>query len=449
MGKENKEVVKYNILNLIHEQNWTQVKVIVSELSPEDISEILETLEKEYWGIFFRLLPNSLSMSVFRYVEPYVAQEILKGLTEENIKKIINDMLPDERTALLEELPGVVTRKILKFLPKASHHETLKLLGYPENSIGRMMTTNYLYVYKDSNVGDVIEQIKKKAKNKELVSLIFVINEKKKLQGLIRLQKIISFDGKILISDLIEESPSLRAYDDREEAINIFQNYYMEALPVTDKNHILIGIVTFDDLFEAAEEEIKEDIYLSSGVKPFEFRYNHVSYSFLFKKRIGWLLFLFITAFISSSIIAYFGKMLESNIMLSYFIPVLIGAGGNTGSQGATIIIRALATKEISFQTWKTTLFKEIRVGLLLSATLGPLMFGFSYLYTHDIRLSLTAGTSMIFLVLWANFVGSMLPILLYKFNIDPAVVSNPFLTTLIDATGISIYFITAQFLIV
>jgi magnesium transporter len=309
-----------------------------------------------------------------------------------------------------------------------------------------MMIPDYLSVEADYTVGETISYIRRNGIEKEIISLIFVVDLSKKLIGTVLLKELLNAPDETLMRSLMKKNPvSIQARDNREKSLSVFETYDMPALPVTDGSGVLIGIVTFDDMHDVAKEEATEDIQKSSAILPLEFRYFHTSPFDLFKKRVGWLLFLLTTSFLSSSVIAYFSGFMSLHVALSYFIPVLIGAGGNTGSQSATLVIRSLSIGEFPLSQWWKALRKELLVGLWLGLALAIFMFFYSQIFVRNSMLGAVVACAMLFVVLWANLVGAMLPLFFSRLKLDPAVISSPFLSTLVDATGLVIYFLTAM----
>lgn len=425
----------------ISEYDWYSLKTFITTFEVSEIAEIFLTVDSMHWPIIYRILPRALALDVFMYLDPQVSASLIEKLSKEDLRQILRDIPPDDRTALLEELPGVVTRKLLRLLSKEDFKESMLLLGYPEDSVGRMMTTDYLAVNVKRTVGETIAFLREKSAEKEFISTLYIIDKDKNLQGFVLLKKLLAAKDEQIVGDIMKTSVvSLAADLDQEEAIGVFRSYDVPSLPVTDSKGVLIGIVTFDDIFDVVEEEVTEDIQKSSAISPLEFRYWHTPAKHLFRKRIVWLIFLLVTAFFSAGILSAFTDYLSHFVVLTYFLPVLIGAGGNTGAQSATLIIRALSTGEFHLNQWYSAFKKELLVGFLLGLTLAILMFFLSYFFTMNWRIQVIASSAMLFLVLWANLVGAMLPLLISRMKFDPAVVSNPFLATLVDATGLLIY---------
>ncbi|HEX6845600.1 MAG TPA: magnesium transporter, partial [Chitinophagaceae bacterium] len=331
------------------------------------------------------------------------------------------------------------------------------LLGYPEDSIGRLMTPDYVYVYPHNTVEEVFTTIRKHGKDSETINVIYVINEKGELIDDIRIRDFILSQPDKKVADLIDNRvTSLNAYDDQEKASEVFKRENRVALPVVSNSNKLLGIVTIDDILWVAEEEFSEDMQKMGGTEALEQPYLEVPLNKLYKKRIVWLLILFIGETLTIAAMSSFQETLEQVLVLSTFIPLIISSGGNSGSQAATLIIQAMALGEVQIRDWWRIASREILSGFLMGATLGVLgffiIYGGYHLFglfgEHFIRIGFAIGTAVIGVVMWGTIMGSMLPLLLKKLGADPAASSTPFIATLVDVTGLLIYFGTAFLLL-
>lgn len=429
----------------IENNEWMTVKTFLGFFSVSELAAIMLRLDKRFWIIFYRILPTQQALDVFANLDPVVATELVLSLNDKELKYVLEKTTPDDRAAFFEELPGVVTQKLLKLLPKEEVDETLSLLGYPEGSVGRMMTPDYLAVEDDHTVGETLAEIRKNGIQKEIISMIFVVDEKKILEGYLLLKELLNAPDHEVVKTLMHGNMySLEAHEDRERVVKDFATYNQPAVPIVDPQGVLMGIVTYDDIIAAAKEETTEDIQKGSAIVPLEIQYSLTTPIALVRKRVGWLIFLLSTSFLSSSVLAYFSKFMSLHIALSYFVPVLIGAGGNTGSQSATLVIRALSIGELSLSNWVRVVRKELLVGTLLGLSLALFMFFYSQLFVKNMQVGLIVSLAMLFVVLWSNLLGALLPLIISRFRFDPAVISNPFLSTFVDATGLMIYFLTA-----
>jgi magnesium transporter len=363
----------------------------------------------------------------------------------------LNELPADDRVAFLEVLPNSVVRELIKTLDPDERKITLTLLGYPENSVGRLMTPDYVYVYEYNTVKEVIDTIRRFGTNSETVDVIYVINYRGELLDDIRIRDIILADPSVKVSELMDDRfISLKATDDQELASEAFKMNNRVALPVTDEQNVLLGIITIDDVLWVASEEFGEDIQKIGGTEALEEPYLDISLFKLFKKRAGWLILLFLGEMLTASAMQFFQQEIETATVLALFIPLIMSSGGNSGSQASTLIIQAMALGELSIKDWWKVMKRELITGSLLGIMLGSIgvlrisIWQNMHLFDYGPHWNLLAGTiffSLIGIVLWGSMMGSMLPIILKKMKLDPAASSAPFVATLVDVTGIVIYF--------
>ncbi len=444
-----KELLKPEIEEAIRNKDWRVLKELISFWSSPDIADLLESLNDEERLILFRLLPTELAAEVFVELERDVQTHLVKNLSSEKMKEILLEVSPDDRTEIFEELPGEVVSQLINLLPPEERKEALELLGYPKDSVGRLMTPDYVKIKEHWTVKYGLEHIRKFGKDAETLNILYVVDDEGRLIGEVPLRRLVVAEPLQRISEIMEKDfIAINAYEDQEKAAKMMRRYDLIALPVVDKRNILLGIVTVDDILDVYEEETTEDLHKRAGVIPLKFSYTATSIISLFKKRIVWLSLLAVAGFLSSSIIASFESLLSKVIALSFFIPVLVDTGGNTSSQSATLIIRAIALGELDFKKWWEIVRKEILVGILLGSGLFFLLFGYSFLLQKDTRISLIVGLAVLAICVWANLIGTILPIILTKLKLDPAVISSPVLTTILDFTGLAIYFAIAYFIL-
>jgi len=437
------------IERLIKLKEWRRLKNLLLKWPAPDIADLLENLNEEDMVILFRLLPHHQAVVVFTQLGHDRQKSLLKRIGDRHIKEIIFELSPDDRTKLFEELPGKITQKLLNLLPPEERERTLELLGYPENSVGRLVTPDYVAVRPYWTVEQAICHIRQRGRDVETIDMIYVVNDDWVLLDDIPIRRFILADPKQKVSSLMDgQFISISAFEDQEEAVKKMKRYDLVTLPVTSSENVLIGIVTIDDIIDVLEEETTEDFQKGAAVSPFEISYMTASPFFLYKKRIVWLLLLLIADFLSASVIAHFEKVLQAVIALALFMPVLIDSGGNTATQSATLIIRAISTGELTLKKWFNVVRKELLTGILLGMTLGIILYIRSFFWKGGPKIGLVVGLSMMGVVFWANLLGSLLPIILTKFKLDPAVISSPLLTTLIDATGLIIYFSLARWIL-
>ncbi len=387
---------------------------------------------------------------LFKILELGEQKRIIQTLPPAKTAELLNELPADDRTAFLEELPGIVVRELIKLLDPDERRITLSLLGYPENSLGRLMTPDYVYVYENNTVAQVLDTIRRVGKNSETIDVIYVINDKGELLDDLRIREFILTSPEKKVSELMDYRViSLNAFDDQEEAAEIFKMNNRVALPVVSKGNKLLGIVTIDDVLWVASEEFTEDVQKIGGTEALDQPYLDMPIFQLFKKRVIWMMVLFIGELLTISAMHRFENQIAQVVVLATFIPLIISSGGNSGSQAATLIIQAMALREITILDWWRIMRREIFSGLLLGTTLCLMGISVIFLWNfisdqfgvHYFYIALTIGLSLIGVVLWGTLVGSMLPLLLKRLGADPATSSTPFVATLVDVTGLIIYF--------
>jgi magnesium transporter len=423
-----------------------------------DIADLIVELDGDVAIVIFRLLKKPLAADVFSELPSQKGLELLELFNKQQLNDVMTNLEPDEQVALMEELPGNLTQRVMNSMNLEDQKQVKKLLGYPEESIGRLMTPRYVRVKTDWSIERSMKHIRKYAEVAETLNRIYVVDDKEYLIDDLRLTELILADPEETIETLMDRSfETLMAYEDQEEAVRMFAKYDRAALPVVDTDGILVGIVTVDDVIDVAEEEATEDMQKMAGMDALDDYYSQTSVLKLVKKRIGWLIVLFVGQILTALTMSGYEDVLQKIVLLSYFVPLLIASGGNSGSQAATLIIRALATNDIKADGWKMVLKREGTSGLLLGLILGIL--GFATLIAWglidgdpmNLELVLKAtvvASSLLLIVLFGNVIGAMLPFLLSKAGLDPAVSSAPFVATLVDVSGIIIYFSIAVFLL-
>lgn len=443
-----KKLLRPDIRELLKEKKFLQIKEGIKDWEAPEVADLLMELSEEEQGIFFRLLNREQAAEVFSYLDITSQSNLLKTFTNENIKAILQDLPPDDRTAFLEELPAEVTRNLLNLLSPEDLKETRTLLGYPEDSVGRLMTPDYVALKPYITVETALYEIRLSGKSKETIDRIYIVDDNFELIDDIPLKDLIFADPDKKIEEIMDFNYiAISAYKDKEEAVEIMKKYDLIALPVVDSKGMLVGIITHDDILDVAEKEATEDIQKIAAVAPLDLPYDKTSIWTLYRKRVLWLFFLLVAYFFSSTLISQYENLLNEIIALSFFLPMLIGSGGNAGSQSSTLIVRALALKEIEAKDWLRIFLKELFIGLLLGVSLSIILFLRSATW-KGIAIGLIVSLSLILIVIWANLIGALLPLFLSNFKIDPAVASSPFVTTLIDGTGIFIYFTVASIII-
>ncbi|NLX01566.1 MAG: magnesium transporter [Syntrophomonadaceae bacterium] len=439
------EEMKEQILNLIKQEQWNQIRQLEwGDYLIPDVASLLIDLNKSERVILFRLLPRPVATDVFSYLEKEDRNSLLKDLTNEETRYLLTNLRPDDRTALFEELPGQVTQRLLNLLSPEDMKEARLLLGYPEESVGRLMTPEYVAVRPQWTIQEAINHIRVKARNSETLHTIYITDKSWKLLDSLELSRFILADPQDTVETIMDNSfVSLSAFDDREMAVRAMQKYDVFSLPVVDSGGILLGLVTFDDVMDVAEEEATEDFHKTAAVTPLKASYQESSIKDLVGKRITWLIALVLISLFSAGIIAIYEETLQTVIVLAIFIPLLLGSGGNAGAQASTLMVRAIATSDVHINEWLEVFLKELMVGLLLGLLMGIIGLIFGSL-RGGFEIGLIVGLTMLTVVLAANLIGVMLPFLLTKMGLDPAVASNPLITSITDVLGLLIYFAIA-----
>ena len=427
-------------------------------LNNQNISDVADLIydNTEFETQIISHLSIHRAASVFKILESTEQKRIIEDLPAFKSAELLNELPADDRVAFLEALPNSVVREMIKTLDPDERKITLELLGYPENSVGRIMTPEYVYVYEYNTVKEVIETIRRFGTNSETIDVIYVINYKGELLDDIRIREIILASPDAKVSELMDgRYISLNANDDQELANEAFKMNNRVALPVTDDQDILLGIITIDDVLWIANEEFSEDIQKIGGTEALDEPYLDISIPKLLKKRAGWLVLLFLGEMLTASAMQFFQHEIETATVLALFIPLIMSSGGNSGSQASTLIIQAMALGELTITDWWKVMRRELITGFLLGAILGSIgLLRISIWQTlhifdygeHWNLLAMTIFFSLIGIVLWGSLMGSMLPIILKRLKLDPAASSAPFVATLVDVTGIVIYFSVAFF---
>jgi magnesium transporter len=444
------QLLQPEIKALISSRDLSTLKEVLSEWTPADIAELITDLPENDQAIVFRILPRDLAADTFEYLEFDTQVSLLKGLAKEEVAAILNEMSPDDRTALFEDLPGSAARQMITLLSAEERKIAQTLLGYPEDSVGRLMTPDYIAVKHNWTIAEVLDHIRKYGKDSETFNIVYVTDDKGKLIDDIKIREIILAPLDSKVSDLMDENfVALHVTDDQETAVQAFKKYDRVALPVIDASGVLLGIVTVDDVLDVAEEEATEDIHKIGGVKALDEPYSTIPIFSMVRKRAVWLTILFVSQVLTAIAMGYFEDQLNKAVVLAIFIPLVISSGGNSGSQAATLVIRAMAVGDVTLSDWWFIMKREIIAGLSLGATLGSIGFiqviilsnFITELQSHLILLGLTVAFSLILIVLWGTLSGSMLPIILKRLGADPATSSAPLVATMVDVTGLIIYF--------
>jgi len=448
------QLIRPEIEELIQNRNWRELKEIINDVPPVDLAELIDELDYDTALIVFRLLNKKRASEVFSHLDQEIGVSLLNRFTSDQVKEVIGGMPPDDRVDFLEELPGNITQLIMNNLDPGALNEIRMLLGYPEDSVGRIMTPKYVRVKRNWSIDRAMEHVRRYGKTAETVNVIYVVDEDEHLIDDITLNRLILASPDQDISVLMDDKfVALSVFDDQEEAVKALAKYDRVALPVVDSDGILVGIVTADDVFDVAEEETTEDMQLMAGMEALDNDYSRTTIPHMVKKRVGWLMILFVGQLLTATAMGMYEEIIAQAVFLSLFIPMIISSGGNSGSQAATLIIRALSTDDIHSTDWKMVFRREMLSGLLLGTILA--MMGFVIIVVWNLAggqsvnatlwlSALVIALSLLSVVVFGNILGSMLPFILSKFGFDPAVTSAPFVSTLSDVTGILIYFTIA-----
>ena len=447
---------------LIDARDFNGLRELFKEWPPADIAEIILDLPEDEQVIVFRVLPAALAADVFEYIGVEEQQNLLKAMAHEQVVGILNEMSPDDRTALLEELPGEAARKLIKLLTPDERRIAQSLLGYPEGSVGRLMTPDFIAVHEDWTVQQVLDFVREYGRDSETLNILYVVDEHNKLIDDVRMREFLLRPLNTKVSEIRDENfAALKVNASQEEALQEFRKYDRVALPVVDSNGVLVGIVTSDDMLDVAEEEATEDIQKIGGMEALDEPYMRIGFLQMVRKRAVWLVILFLGEMLTATAMANYQDELAKALVLALFLPLIISSGGNSGSQASTLMIRAMALGEVTLRDWWRVMRRELQAGLALGVILGIIgvvrvgawaKIDETYFHRqpygpHWPLVAVTVGIALVGVVLWGTLSGSMLPFILRRFGADPATSSAPFVATLVDVTGLIIYFSIAFYI--
>jgi magnesium transporter len=447
-------LIKPELDQLIEERDFSRLRELLCGFPPADVAEILGDLEPETQAVLMRLLPTPLAADAFECLDLENQERLLLALGNEQVAQILNEMAPDDRTAILEEFPSAATQRLLGLLAPDERHVALSLLGYPKDSVGRRMTPEYVAIQKDWTVVEVLSHLRQVGRERETLIRMFVVDPEGRLEGVVRLQRLVTAELDTPVTALLESQVlSLNATDDQETAVAAFRKYDLTALPVVDSRGVLVGVVTVDDVLDVAEEETTEDIQKMAGVQALDAPYLRVGLFTMIGKRAGWLTLLFLGQMLTTTAMERFEGELASALVLALFIPLIISSGGNSGSQASTLIIRAMATREVELRDWLRVLLRELGASLSLGVVLACIGLARVLLWPNRVEVygefyllvALTVSFSLVGVVMFGSLAGAMLPFILRRLKFDPAVCSAPFVATLVDVTGLVMYFSIAR----
>jgi len=439
-----------DLATIIRAGDYPKLKEELTRWRPSEIAAALTELHDDEQVIAFRILPRGLAASVFEYMPPDAQRALVKAMGQEDVAALLNHMAPDDRTLFLSELPANVTKELLTLLTDEERAEAVELLGYEPGTVGRLMTPHYIAVKEDWTVQHVLDYVRAHGQNSETLNVIYVVDDEGVLIDDIRIREFLVVPLTKRVSDLMDRRyVTLRATDTQESAVGIFRREDRSALPVIDTVGVLIGIVTVDDVLDVAEEAATREFQLFGGSEALGEPYLRISPLNMVRKRAGWLVFLFLGEMLTATAMGFFEKEIARAVVLALFVPLIISSGGNSGSQASTLVIRALAVGELRLADLFRVLRRELFSGFALGCILGAIGFlrisiwsAFSNIYgPHWLLVAFTVAFALVGVVLWGSLVGSILPFILRRFGFDPATSSAPFVATLVDVTGLVIYF--------
>src|SRR5437762_5901068 len=444
------------IRSLIEARDFAGLRELFSEWPPADVAEVIVDMPEDDRVIIFRVLPAALAADVFEYLDVDAQQSLLHCMAHEQVVAILNEMSPDDRTALLEEMPSAAARQLIQLLTPEERRVARALLGYPEGSVGRLMTPDFVAVRENWTVKEVLDYVREHGQDSETLNFIYVVDERGKLIDDLRIRNFLLRPLDTHVDEIMDRNyVHLTVNQTQEEALQIFRKYDRAALAVVDSNGALVGIVTQDDMLDVAEEEATEDIQKIGGMEALDEPYMRISLWRMVRKRAGWLIILFLGEMLTATAMANYQAELAKALVLALFLPLIISSGGNSGSQASTLMIRAMALGEVTLRDWWHVMRREIQAGLLLGLVLGIIgmvrvapwaIADERYFHNqpygpHWPLVAFTVGIALVGVVLWGTLSGSMLPFLLRRVGADPAASSAPFVATLVDVTGLIIYF--------
>lgn len=444
-------VLQADIEELIRDRQWDLLRDAIGQLDPADVAELIIDLPPDDEAIVFRVLPRNMAARVFAHLPVEHQEELIGSLSGEHTRAIVEQMTPDDRTRLLEELPAEVARRLLEALPPAESRTARELLGYAPSSAGRYMTTRYVALRPEMSAAEALAHVRLTGRGQETLNALFIVDADGMLLEDVRLSTLVMADPATRISD-IHDRPShvIAASTDREDVVQAFAKYDRYVLPVVDSQRRMLGIITVDDVLDVATEEATEDIHKLGAVETLDAPYLDVSMFQMLRKRGGWLSVLFLGEMLTATAMGYFEHEIAKAVVLAMFVPLIISSGGNSGAQAATLVIRSLALTELRLQDWWRVLWRELSSGLVLGGWLGLIgavrvfvwqRAGWIDYGPHYALVALTVWLSLVGVVAFGTLAGSMMPFLLRRVGFDPATSSAPFVATLVDVSGLLIYF--------
>jgi len=455
------EIVEKALLAMLEDKKYATLRDILVTMNPSDIAGLFEDLEEKQIPLMFRLLPKELAAETFVEMESEAQELLIRGFSDNELKEVLDELYVDDAADIVEEMPANVVKRILKAVDPEMRHSINQILRYPENSAGSLMTTEYVSLRPQMTVEEAILRIRRQGVDKETIYTCYVTAKDRRLIGVVTVKDLLlAEDDEMIIEEIMQQNMSDLIYvntkTDQEEVALMFSKYNFLALPVVDGEGRMVGIVTFDDAMDVMEEEATEDMELMSGMTPSEKPYLRSSAFELFKNRIPWLMLMMVSATFTGLIMTAFEDALAAQIALSAFIPMLMGTGGNSGSQSSVTVIRGLSLGELEFSDILTILWKEIRTALMCGIALAVVCFAKIWLVDHlmmgneniTLMVDLVVCLALAVTVVLAKMVGCMLPMAAKAVKLDPAVMASPFISTIVDALSLLVYFMFAKMLL-
>jgi magnesium transporter len=447
------ELLIPDIEALIEVSSYREVREALKDLPAPDIADLIEGLDAAPAAIAYRVLPQDLAGDVFAEFEPETRSMLIDALGTDRARRAVLSMEVDDQARFLDELPPQVAASFVNSLSPEDRREVQAILGYPPDSVGRLMTPDYVRARADWTVAHTLDHIRRYGKDAETVHWIYVVDDRRRLLDDLHIRTLLLAEPDAVIRDLMDERfEALVATEDREEAVRALNRYDRTALPVVDSGGALLGIVTFDDVADVAEQEFTEDVHKLGGLEALDQPYLATRFAAMCKKRGGWLAGLFVMQLLTIGVMSLFDETLESAVILALFIPLIISSGGNTGTQAASLLVRALALEQVAPGQWKRVMWRELFTGLVLGSVLGVLgvvtVVGTTWTGVAETeypwRVGFVVGSAVVGIVMWGSIAGSLLPLFLERIKVDPATSSSPLVATLMDVSGLTIYFVIA-----
>ena len=452
------EIVEKAVLTMLEDKKYATLRDILVTMNPSDVAGLFNCLEEKQIPLMYRLLPKELAAETFVEMEPEAQELLIRSFSDNELKEVLDELYVDDAADLVEEMPANVVKRILTHADPEMRHSINQILRYPENSAGSIMTTEYVSLRPSMTVGEAILRIRRQGVDKETIYTCYVLSKDRTLIGLVTVKDLLlAEDDETLISEImITNLISVTTQTDQEEVARMFSKYNFLALPVVDGENRMVGIVTFDDAMDVMEDEATEDMEIMGGMTPSERPYLKSSPFELFRNRIPWLMLMMVSATFTGLIMTSFEDALAAQIALSAFIPMLMGTGGNSGAQSSVTVIRGLSLGELHFGDIGMILWKEIRTALLCGLSLAVVCFAKIWLVDHllmgnaniTLMVDLVVCCALCVTVLLAKMVGCMLPIAAKAVKLDPAVMASPFISTIVDALSLLVYFLFAKLLL-